>query len=798
MRPLDGIRVVDLADEKGELCGRLLADLGADVVRVEPPEGAISRRLPPFVPQIDRSGVRNGAPNRPASLYFAVRNAGKRGTTLDIATPSGRERLHELLDSADVLIESYAPGTLARHELHPRALCERYPKLVLVSITDFGQTGPYRDYRGTDMIGFAMGGMMHRAGIFAKPPLVAPGALAYDATGATAAYATLLAVFKRLRTQRGQHIDVSVMESVANLSDWALPSYSVMKNSGARAGAGIYTLYRCADGYIRMIILVEHHWRALLNWIGNPEELRDPALNAFVARLMKMDVIVPAIEGFFRDQKKVDVAREAQSRGIPATPLLRPSEVLSNEHTLERGSFRRLEVAKGVEAEVQSGFFTIDGERMGPRTGPPLLGENDDDAITDGFEATDSDASTGAHPLEGLRVLDFGVGAVGVEVGRLLAEYGAEVIKIETRQAPDFIRTILGTYMNPPFASSSRSKLGFGVNLKTEQGRELIKRLVCMADVVIENNGTGVMDRLGLGATALHELNPRIISFSSQMVGSFGPWKDWIGYGPNTHPVSGMQHLWNYPEDEDRPAGSTNVYPDHFVGRLGAFVVLAGLIQRRRSGRGLHADAAQFEAAIALLADLLAQESLAPGSVKPLGNASSRGAPWGCYRCEGEDDWCVVNVGSDSEWQGLRTALGDPAWAQDPELATTEGRIRARDRIDRRLEDWTAKRSSRNVMETLQSHGVPAGMVAHAGTHFEDPHLAARGYPQPIDQPGIGPVVLEGPAFRGTDLPDPIVFQAPKLGEHTRQIASELLGLSDAKIQELIEAGVLEDPPDEG
>ena len=797
MRPLEGLRVVDLADEKGELCGRLLADLGADVIRVEPPEGAISRRLPPFVPPVGSADAEDHAANDASSLYFAVRNAGKRGVTLDIGTATGRERLHELLSSADIFIESFAPGTLARNELHPNSLRERYPKLVLVSITDFGQTGPYRDYRGTDMIGFAMGGMMHRAGIFAKPPIVAPGALAYDAVGVTAAYAALLAIFKQLNTGLGQHVDVSVMESVANLSDWALPSYSVMKNAAPRSGTGIYTLYRCSDGFIRMIILVEHHWRALLDWIGNPEELRDPALNAFIARLMKMDVIVPAIEGFFRDKKKVDVAREAQSRGIPATPLLRPSEVLSNEHTLERGSFRRLEVAKGLEAEIQSGFFTIDGERVGPRKRPPILGEDNDGAFGAGFEPTEDNPSSASHPLEGLRVLDFGVGAVGVEVGRLLAEYGADVIKIETRQAPDFIRTILSSYMNPPFASSSRSKRSFGVNLKTEEGRDLLKQLVRTADVAIENNGTGVMDRLGLGATALHEINPRIVSFSSQMVGSYGPWKDWIGYGPNTHPVSGMQHLWNYPEDEDRPAGSTNVYPDHFVGRLGAFAVLAGLIQRRRSGRGLHADAAQFEAAIALLSDLMAQESLAPGSVKPLGNASSRGAPWGCYRCEGEDDWCIVNVRSDSEWQGLRTALGDPAWAKDPELAATEGRIRARDSIDRRLEDWTSKRSSRKVMEALQSHGVPAGMVAHAGTHFEDPHLAARGYPQPIEQPGIGPVVLEGPAFRGTDLPDPIVFQAPKLGEHTRQIASELLGLSDAKISELIETGILEDPPDE-
>jgi crotonobetainyl-CoA:carnitine CoA-transferase CaiB-like acyl-CoA transferase len=789
MRLLEGMRVLDLADEKGELCGRLLADLGAEVIRVEPPQGAVSRGLPPF------------APGGGASLYFALRNAGKRGVALDVESAAGRERLHELLAAADVCIESFAPGTLAANGLDPAALLERTPGLVLVSITDFGQTGPCRDHRGTDMIGFAMGGLMHRAGIFEKPPVVAPGALAYDTAGVTAAYAALLAFWKRLGTGRGQHVDVSVMESVANLSDWGLPSYSVMRNVMPRAGAGMYTLYRCADGFIRMIILVKHHWHALLDWIGHPEALQDPALDEFIARLMKMDSIVPEIEGFFRDKKKVDVAREAQVRGIPATPLLTPAEVVSNEHSVARGTFRRLEVADGLEAELPSGFFTIDGQRAGPRKRPPRLGEHGDTGFAVRSEpasavAAEPVAASDGHPLHGLRVLDFGIGAAGVEVGRLLAEYGAEVIKIETRRAPDFIRIILGSFMNPCFASSSRSKLGFGVNLKSEQGRALVRRLVAVADVTIENNGTGVMDRLGLGPAALHEINPRLVSFSSQMMGSSGPWKDWIGYGPNTHPVSGLQYLWNYPEDEDRPAGSTNIYPDHLVGRLGAVAIVAGLIRRRRTQLGLHADAAQFEAAIGLLGDVLAQESLAPGAVRPLGNASPRGAPWGCFRCAGEDEWCVVNVGSDGEWAGLRAALGDPAWAQCAEYTHAEGRLARRAQIDRGLEEWTGERSPREVMDTLQAHGVPAGIVAHAAHHFDDPHLGARGYRRPVEQPGIGRVVMEGPAFRGGDLPEPIVEPAPLLGEHTREIASRLLGLSDAEIADLIEAGVLEDPPD--
>jgi crotonobetainyl-CoA:carnitine CoA-transferase CaiB-like acyl-CoA transferase len=300
-----------------------------------------------------------------------------------------------------------------------------------------------------------------------------------------------------------------------------------------------------------------------------------------------------------------------------------------------------------------------------------------------------------------------------------------------------------------------------------------------------------------LGADSLHELNPRIVTFSSQSVGSYGPWKHWIGYGPNTHPVSGLQYLWNYPEDEESPAGSTAVHPDHFVGRLGAMTALAGLIHREVAGRGSHHDAAQFEAVICLLGDLFAQESLSPGSVRPLGNASTRGAPWGCYPCEGDDEWCVINVRSDSEWQRLRKRIGDPDWATDATFETAEGRLANRERIDSGLAEWTRSYGPRAVMEALQAVGVPAGIVAHPAHHADDPQLRHRGYPKPVVQPDYETIVVEGPPFLGSDLPDPIVEPAPMLGQHTREVASRLLELSDSEIEALIAEGVLEDPPTE-
>lgn len=369
--PLSGARVVDMADEKGELCGRLLAHLGAAVVRVEPPAGAASRRLPPF------------APDGTTSLYFAVRNADKRGVTLDIEQPAGRELLHRLLDGADILIETHAPGRLAALELDPAQLVERYPRLIVTSITDFGQTGPYRDYAATDMVGFAMGGMMYRAGAAERPPVVAPGALAYDAAGITAGFAIVMAFYQRLRSGRGQHLDVSVMESVANLADWSLPSFSQAGGFQRRAGAGlVYPIYPCADGHVRMVILSKREWRAVRAWLGEPDVVKDEVWEQFIFRLMNRDVLDPLIIEHFRDGTKMALAREAQSLGIAVTPILTPAEVLGCEHMAARGTFVKAQV-DGLEGLVPSGMFETNGQRHGVQRRAPTLGEHNADVYAD-------------------------------------------------------------------------------------------------------------------------------------------------------------------------------------------------------------------------------------------------------------------------------------------------------------------------------------------------------------------------------------------------------------------------------
>ncbi len=779
-----------MADVRAEMCGRLLADLGADVVRLEPPEGAPSRRMPPL--QQDHS------------LFFAVRNSNKRGAVADLTTEAGRQRLLDLLSRADVWIETTRPGALADIGLDPVAMSEQFAHLIVVSITDFGQTGPYRDYQATDDVVVCMAGEVFRSGVVGRPPLLVPGAFSYDVSGVMAAFATLCAVWQKHRQGLGQHLDFSMLEATAQVTDWSLPNYSAIRNSGGlysevRAGSGVvYPMYPCADGYVRIVILSPRQWHAMRAWLGEPEFLQDDHWDSLLGRMsIQEDILDPLFLELFSQYGMAELSAEAQRRGIVMTPVLHPAAVIASEHLVARKAFTRAEVAPGLTGLIASSLLELDGERAGFRHRAPALGEHDSE-IEDSWPRREPTGANGQPgplglPLEGLRVLDFGHGGVGVEAGRLFAEYGADVIKIESRSYPDFIRLVAGSEMSPSFASSSRSKRSLGVNIKTPVGLKLIKDLVARADVVIENNSTGTMDDLGLGYETLKAVNPGIVMISSQLMGSTGPWAGWLGYGPSTRPAGGMTWLWNFP-DGGMPPGAGVIFPDHLVGRLCAAAAMAGLIGRLTTGRGAHFEAAQVETVLGVMAQYFLQESLAPGSVTPLGNRRDQGAPWGVYQCAGEERWCTINCRHDEDWQRLTTILERSEWSDMP----LEERRARHDEIDDWISAWTAKRSDREAMQTLQDAGVPCGMVMYASDQPADPHLMHRGYLAEIEQPGVGPMILEGPAFRATRMSHPIISPAPALGEHTRAIAADLLELDEPAIEDLIAQGVLEVTPPAG
>lgn len=796
-RPLHGVRVIDLADERGEMIGRLLADLGAEVIRVEPPEGAVSRRLPPF--------------HGEHSLYFSFRNAGKLGVCLDIALPDGRDQLHRMLAGADVLVESFAPGHMESLGLGPGALLERYPGLVITSFSAFGSFGPCKDWTATDTVLEAMGGMMFKAGAADKPPLAPPGPLAHDVASVTACYATLLALHQRLVHGAGQWIDFSALLGIAQTTDWSYSNASISRAAGApypevRSGSGpAYKLYKCRGGYVRLVILSRRQWRAMWEWLGRPEEFADAYWEQFVSRLINADVLNARYEQLFADMDVDQVSIEAQRRGIVCTPVLDPQQVLDNEHLRSRGTFVEMEAAPGVSGPFPSGFMEVDGRRQGPSAPAPEQGQHDEfvfadlDLVKRTASVSPPRAPDNPHlPLAGLHVLDFGLGGVGVECARLLGDYGASVIKVESREYPDFIRVITGSEMSTSFASSSRGKRSFGINLKRPESRELIHKLVKWADVLVENNATGVMENLGVGYEALSKINPELVMVSSQLLGARGAWANWIGYGPSTQPIGGLVHLWDYEAEQadETPAGSTSIFPDHAAGRICAVGALAALYRRRKTGAGAHVEVAQIETVTGMLGDLLWKAGLEPGSVRPRGNRSERGAPFGAYPCAGEDQWCVITVRDDSDWRALCSALGEPEWAKNPEYGFARDRFIAHDAIDEALSAWTRKHDKYEVARRLQEKGVPCGPVLTGGGQHDDPQFLAWEYGRTITQPELViPFQVEGPCFRASAMPEPRAERAPQLGEHTREIAMQLLGLPETEVDKLLAAGVLEGPP---
>ena len=399
-----------------------------------------------------------------------------------------------------------------------------------------------------------------------------------------------------------------------------------------------------------------------------------------------------------------------------------------------------------------------------------------------------------ALPLEGIRVVELCTGAAGPTVAKSLGEYGAEVLRIETRDRPDTHRGGANKARwnkSPSFVKLHRNKKSVTINMRTERGKELLADLVRHSDVVVENFSLGVVDRWGFTYERMRELKLDVILISLKGLGNTGPYASHVTWGPNLLCLFGLTYLWNDP-NSDAPTGESRVqHPDFMSGVAGAAAVMAALLYRDRTGKGQYIDGAQIEAGAYLLGPYYLDYIVNGRIAGPSGNRRAGAAPYGSYPCAGEDKWCAISVRSQDEWQHFCQAIDNPAWCSDERFATPPARQRNLAELDRLAGEWTAQHTASEVMDILQAAGVAAAPIQDVEDQLRNPHFAARGLFVSLDEPEMGPVLTEYPPVRMSETPAQIRAHAPLLGEHTEQVLRDVLGLDEREIAQLTEEGVL-------
>lgn len=782
---LSGMRVLELADELGEHAGRLLAGLGADVVKIEPPGGESTRGYGPFFE--DRPG-----PER--SLYFWTYNFGKRSVVLDLDTESGREALLELAAVADVIIDGRPKGYLAERGLGYETLSQRNPGLILTRISPFGDEGPWSGFSGSDLVHLALGGVMMNCGYDPTPlgdydtPPVAPQMWqAYQITGELAVIQTLVALNYRLETGQGQAVSVSVHEAVSantetDVPDWiytrlaharqtsrhsipAVPDadgrIGLTVNPNARTKDGRWVLaYRTYlegfGGSIDQMLSVLRSFDAEED-LANPKYAEQGALSQPANAQHLQDVINRMVGGFTFDR---DVWRVGQQHGMTWAPVRKPHECLGDEHWWRRGTFARVEypeIDRVFEHAVGRWFAPGIPWRQGPRA--PLVDEHRDAVPPEWAEPREVFSSppltrrTGRmsphgrpFALDGIRVIDLSWMLASAGAGRFLAAHGAEVIKVEHRSRLDGMRLGVGV---PPaggraerdeaagplvgergnsvnrsgaFGEINAGKLGLSLNLKTERGKELLAELIRGADIVVEGFSPGTMERMGFGYERLKQLNPAIIYVQQSGMGQHGTFGQFRSFGPTAQAFSGLTEMSGLPEPY-APAGIGYSYLDWVGAYQMATAMLAALARRSITGEGCWIDSSQTEAGIYLTGTAMLEHVANGKPWSRYGNRSpyKEAAPSGAYPTAGEDRWIAISVFTDEHWHALVDVLGI---TPPPGATDSQWRADHQDDIDVLVGTATRAWDGYELMHALQKRGVPAGVCQTAEDRVDrDPQL---------------------------------------------------------------------------
>lgn len=810
---LGGIRVLEVADELGEYCGRVLAGLGADVVKVEPMAGEITRSYGPFFEDV-------ADPER--SLHFWHYNLGKRSVSLDLDTTEGQESFRRLALSADVVIDTRPRGWMDSRGIGYRALADGNKGLVYVRISPFGDDGPWAGFKGSDLIHLALGGVMMNCGYdrdplgqYETPPIAPQMWQAYHITGEMTVMSTIAALIYRLRSGEGQLVSASVHAAVSANTETDMPDWVFLRQPHYRQTCRHSTmktnspaLVRTKDGrwllpyttYLKGFVDALPGTIRLLKRYGMELDLEDPKyLDPEVRKsplfnLHFAGAIGRLVGSFMYDR---DLWREAQDEGLPWAAVRRPEENLYDEHWIARGTYSQVEHPElGRSFPYVTSRWVASGVpwRSGPR--PPRTGEHTAQvsaewaprpkkSVRPASAKAEEPLSAIGKPfaMAGIRVVDLGWQLASAGAGRFLAALGAEVIKVEHESRWDGMRWGLGICpeggraardtatepMTAPvwdspnrggaFMEINAGKLGIALDLKGKEGRALLAELIKTADIVLEGFSPGTMDRMGFGYERLRELNPGIIYAQQSGLGQAGTYGRARTFGPTAQALTGLSDMSGLP-DPFQPAGIGYSYLDWFGAYNLATAMIAALYRRETTGEGCWIDSSQAETGLYLTGTAVLDHAANGRPWQRYGNRSpyKLAAPHGAFRTKGNDRWIAIACFDQDQWDELGVVLGSPTWATADKFATLEARLANQDELEELIGPLTEEWDGFELMARLQARGVPAGVCQSAQDRYErDPQLAHWKWQVELEQAEIGfwpvkdhPVKLEkSPAYIG-------------------------------------------------
>ncbi len=772
---LDGVRVLEIGEMvAAPYAAKLLADEGAEVIKVEPPTGDRARSVGPFRDNPD--------PNE--SGLFVGLNTNKSSVVLDLDVAAGVARLAELVAEADIVLHDMSPARAASVGLDPEVVLVARPELVMCAVTPFGSSGPQAEWRGDEICVANAGGWAWLSpGALRdaeQAPLKAAGHVSNMQGGLAAAMVALAAFDHAERTGRGEFIDMSVQAHVASMLETALPLWTYSGEIQDRFKPRIrnpWFIVNASDGLIFLVTVEADQWQRLVEMMGSPAWALDEKFADFPDRMLHGDELRRNIEAWTSQHTVEALFHEGQSRRVCFAPVFRMADLEGQEHLQDRGFFHSLDQTSGTSVTHMGSGAHVTPSSWRLMSGAPELAPQNDVKFSPRTSSPRpfADAVDRAKPLAGVTVVDFSWVWAGPFCTLQLAHLGADVIKVESSKRPGLGRRLpiyvpgLPETLNSCgyFNQWDQGKRSADIDLSSPDGLAQVQELIRTADVVVDNFATGVMHRMGLGDDVLRSLNPNVIIASITGFGHSGPLRDYMGYGPTTAPLSGLTSLTGYDDGEPREVGIS--FGDPAAGLTAAHAIVSAIVSRRRTGVAPRVDVSLWEATAVNAVYGWMAHALGAEPDKPMGNRDPVSVPHGCYRAAGEDAWVSIACGTDAEWERLADMI-DPALVSDDRFTSAASRKHNENELDAVITEWTRQRDRWDVTKQLQAAGVGAYPSLDARDLVDNEQLVARQFFAALEHPEVGARVHAGAPWLMRNSSAAVERPAPLIGQHTQEV----------------------------